>query len=66
MYSRFITTQTPQWALVVRVHNLLDSDDGSGALSTIPFLTGGPVAAVRSGRDGVSFRRIMSGVVVTF
>jgi hypothetical protein len=65
-YSKSITTQSPQWAFVVRVQNLLDSDDGSGALIAIPFLAGGPQTPLPRGRDGVSFRRIMTGMVVTF
>lgn len=66
MYSKSITTGAPHWSLVVRVQNLFDSDDGSGSLMSVPFLNGGAGGTITTGRGGVAFRRILSGVVVTF
>jgi hypothetical protein len=66
MYSKSLTTRLPQWALVLRVQNLLDADDGSGALASLPFLSGGVPPTVTSGRSGPAFRRILSGMAVTF
>jgi hypothetical protein len=66
LYSKAIAMRTPQLSFVLRVQNLLNADDGSSGLINLPFLSGQTGAPMPTTSGVISYRRILSGMVLTF
>lgn len=67
LYVRSLSTQGTRWALIVRVQNVFDADDGSAELFGLAARRFAAAASSvpRSGQQ-VSTRRILAGVSVDF
>jgi hypothetical protein len=63
MYARTLTTSGPQWALVLRVQNLLNADDGTASLIRSSAFRGSGAAGAAT---EVILRRILTGISMKF
>jgi hypothetical protein len=56
----------PQVAVLVRVQNLLDAEDGSADLVRLASLRGAPAQTGGVPIERVSLRRVLAGMTVAF
>lgn len=66
LYARWLPLAHPQVAVMVRVQNLLDAEDGSADLVRLASLRGAPAQTGGVPIERVSLRRILTGVTVAF